>query len=66
MQNHTDVDDNLPLPGESFTQEHPETNLKRQDTRWGNHLRDWVILLVMMIVYLSWALLIYFLEPGIR
>lgn len=44
------------------------THYEREDNRWMHHSkwRDWVILLVMIIVYLLWAGVVYFLEPGIR
>jgi hypothetical protein len=28
--------------------------------------RAWVILAVLILIYLSWTLTVYFLEPGIR
>ena len=44
------------------------TNLDREDNRWGPHhwLRDWAILLTLILIYLVWTGVIYLLEPGIR
>ncbi|MCA9903789.1 MAG: hypothetical protein KC547_08035 [Anaerolineae bacterium] len=49
-------------------QELPPTQLDREDNRWGPHhwLRDWAILLTMILIYLVWTGIIYLLEPGIR
>jgi hypothetical protein len=46
----------------------PETHLSREDDRWsrGAQVRDWLVLLLMIAVYLTWAGIVYFLEPGIR
>ena len=46
----------------------PPTQLDREDNRWGPHhwLRDWAILLTMILIYLVWTGVIYLLEPGIR
>jgi hypothetical protein len=66
MPRHSDKKERIPEPGEPFPQEHPETHFERKDRRWGNHLRDWGYLAVMMVIYLVWTLSIYFLEPGIR
>ncbi|MCA9891414.1 MAG: hypothetical protein KC615_00415 [Anaerolineae bacterium] len=48
--------------------EAPATTLEREDNRWGraHWLRDWAILLIMVIAYLMWAGTIYLFEPGIR
>jgi hypothetical protein len=32
----------------------------------GALVRAWVILAALMILYVGWALVIYFLEPGLR
>ncbi|OGC76672.1 MAG: hypothetical protein A2Z27_04890 [candidate division Zixibacteria bacterium RBG_16_50_21] len=52
-----------PSPGE-----HPNTHLEREDKRWNprQQLRDWIILLVMILIYLTWAGVVYLFEPGIR
>jgi hypothetical protein len=31
-----------------------------------NVIRAWVILACLMAVYLTWTLIVYFLEPGLR
>jgi hypothetical protein len=58
----------VPPPGEPWTEEQPESHLERADERWSlaNQLRDWGILLVMILIYLTWTLTVYFFEPGIR
>lgn len=45
-----------------------KTTLEREDNRWGRGawLRDWVILLIMIIVYLTWTGILFLFEPGIR
>jgi hypothetical protein len=32
----------------------------------GAEIRSWVILLVLVLLYLGWALTVFFLEPGLR
>jgi hypothetical protein len=46
----------------------PPTHWQREDHRWGYgaRYRDWLILLVMMLIYLVWMGAIYLFEPGIR
>lgn len=58
----------IPEVDETFRGEHPRTDFERDDERWDlkNQMRDWGILLAMMIVYLTWAGILYFFEPGIR
>ncbi len=48
--------------------EPPHTSLSRADNRWGQRrwLRDWAILLALVIAYLVWTGIIYTFEPGIR
>jgi hypothetical protein len=50
------------------TGEMPQTHLKREDDRWMPRAawRDWLILLVMMLIYAVWMGVIYWFEPGIR
>jgi hypothetical protein len=57
-----------PATGEPKSGELPKTDLERADDRWSTkaQTRDWLLLLLMIAVYLSWAGVIYFLEPGIR
>lgn len=66
MDNPAENEGKVPVPGEPFPDEHPETHFEREDVRWGSHLRDWGYLLVMMLIYLAWTIIIYALEPGIR
>lgn len=60
--------ENKPAPGEARSDEFPDTHLDREDERWNRsaQARDWLLLLMMMVIYLTWAGIIYFLEPGIR
>jgi hypothetical protein len=41
---------------------------QREDTRWerATSVRDWIILLVLIVLHTSWMLVVFFLEPGIR
>jgi hypothetical protein len=45
-----------------------ENHFERDDDRWQHRRsrRDWLILLGMIVVYLTWTGLIVLLEPGIR
>lgn len=58
----------IPGPTEPVSGELPETTYEREDERYSfrSQLRDWVILGIMIVIYLTWAGIIYFLEPGIR
>jgi hypothetical protein len=60
--------ESIPVPEEPKSGEFPETHLEREDDRWSRaaQTRDWLVLLLMMVIYLFWAGIIYFLEPGIR
>ena len=44
------------------------THFEREDDRWRwqNQIRDWLILGAMILIYLVWAGVVYFFEPGIR
>lgn len=54
--------------GERAGHELAPTNFEREDDRWRwqNQVRDWLILLVMVVIYLVWTGVVYFFEPGIR
>lgn len=60
--------ENETAPPEVQVDEFPDTHLNREDERWNTkaQVRDWLVLLLMIAVYLTWAGIIYFLEPGIR
>jgi hypothetical protein len=68
MTESTEQEDARLTPGEPWSGEHPDTHLEREDERWSKpaQLQDWLVLIVMIVIYLIWAGLIYFLEPGIR
>ena len=68
MTTPTDERDKKPAPGETWSAESPDTHLEREDDRWSSsaQMRDWLVLVIMIIVYLVWVGTIYFLEPGIR
>ncbi len=57
-----------PATREPRSDELPHTHLERDDDRWSRtaQVRDWLILLLMIVIYLTWVGVIYFLEPGIR
>jgi hypothetical protein len=50
------------------SQQPVDSHWEREDDRWDvrNQIRDWIILLVMVVIYLLWTGIIYFFEPGIR
>lgn len=68
MTTPTDEKNETPASGEQFSEEHPDTHLEREDDRWSRsaQLRDWLILVLMIVTYLVWVGIVYFLEPGIR
>jgi hypothetical protein len=57
-----------PVPRDIESGELPETHLDREDERWSRtaQTHDWLLLLLMIAIYLFWAGIVYFLEPGIR
>jgi hypothetical protein len=52
----------------ALSAEHRRKSFEIEDERWerGRQVRDWVILLVILAINLSWMLLVYLLEPGLR
>ena len=64
----TPNEDAIPAPGTPSHAEHPQTHYQREDDRWyiRFRLRDWLILLAMIGVYLIWTGVVYLFEPGIR
>jgi hypothetical protein len=59
------------VPGQAAppeTGEMPHTHWEREDDRWipGAAWRDWLILLVMMLIYAAWMGVIFVFETGIR
>lgn len=68
MSTMPEPDKKIPHPGEEWAGEHPETGHGREDERWSarEQLRDWGILLVMIVAYLIWTGILYLFEPGIR
>lgn len=54
-------------PGPAPHQHDVPAELTRNDRRWDiSAWRDWIILLVMVLVYVAFAVTIYLFEPGIR
>lgn len=68
MENPTQTPEELEKEQVEDAGEFPPTTLERDDNRWGRGawLRDWVILLIMIIVYLTWTGILFLFEPGIR
>lgn len=62
------AEEQIPPPGTPSPDTHPPTHLEREDDRWAPRaqLRDWWLLLLMIVTYLAWTGIVYFLEPGIR
>ncbi len=44
------------------------THFERVDNRWDpqNARRDWLVIVVLVIIYLLWTGTVFLLEPGIR
>lgn len=44
------------------------SSAEMEDERWsaGAQLRDWLKLLVMILITLAWCLTVFYLEPGLR
>lgn len=64
----TEPQERYPDSGQPADHELPVTQYEREDDRWRlrHQLRDWLILLVMVLIYLVWTGVVYFFEPGIR
>ncbi len=45
-----------------------ETSIRMEDKRWARNeqIKDWLKLLVLVLLTLAWHLTVYFLEPGLR
>lgn len=45
-----------------------ETSFRMEDKRWARseQIKDWLKLLILVILTLAWHLTVYFLEPGMR
>ena len=39
-----------------------------EDVRWSRRAvqRSWLVLALMVVIWLAWALTVYFIEPGLR
>jgi hypothetical protein len=68
MSTKPPVEEAVPPPETPSPDVHPPTHFEREDDRWSPkaQLRDWWILLLMILTYLAWTGIIYFFEPGIR
>jgi hypothetical protein len=68
-QPHRDPDRDI-VYGASYTlsDEEAQRSFDEEDARWsaGNQLRDWLYLLVALLLWAAWTLAIYFIEPGLR
>ncbi len=51
-----------------YNEKDRETSFKMEDARWARseQVKDWLKLLVLVILTLAWHLAVYFLEPGLR
>jgi len=52
----------------TLSDEEARRSFDEEDERWSaaNQLRDWVWLLVALLLWAAWTLAIYSLEPGLR
>lgn len=52
----------------SISEEDRQKSFSVEDERWERRyqVRDWLILVAMVLITLIWQFLVYFLEPGLR
>ncbi len=52
----------------SISEEDRKKSFETEDKRWStaNRVRDWVILVILIIFWIGFQLSFYFLEPGLR
>ncbi len=51
-----------------YNEKDRETSFRMEDKRWARNeqIKDWLKLLVLVLLTLAWHLTVYFLEPGLR
>ncbi len=51
-----------------YNEKDRETSFRMEDERWrtSEQVKDWLKLLILVILTLAWHLTVYFLEPGLR
>ncbi len=51
-----------------YNEKDRETSFHMEDKRWATseQVKDWIKLLILVILTLAWHLTVYFLEPGLR
>ncbi len=55
-------------PAYWMSPEEVRASFDEEDERWSARaqLIDWLILLGMLVLFATWTLIVYFLEPGLR
>lgn len=58
----------MPNLGPKPETEDVQTTYERIDNRWDpqNGRRDWVVIVILVIIYLVWTGTLFLFEPGIR
>ncbi len=51
-----------------YNEKDRETSFRMEDKRWAKNeqVKDWLKLLLLVLLTLAWHLTVYFLEPGLR
>ncbi len=51
-----------------YNEKDRETSFHMEDKRWARNeqIKDWLKLLILVLLTLAWHLTVYFLEPGLR
>ncbi len=51
-----------------YNEKDRETSFHMEDRRWAKNeqVKDWLKLLLLVVLTLAWHLTVYFLEPGLR
>ncbi len=51
-----------------YNEKDRETSFHMEDKRWATseQVKDWLKLLILVLLTLAWHLAVYFLEPGLR
>lgn len=50
----------------AYGQDARRASFEEEDARWHGQWRDWLVLIVMMLVSLTYHFLIFYFQPGLR
>lgn len=58
----------MPNPGPKPETEDVHTTYERTDNRWDpqNARRDWIVIVILVVIYLLWTGTLFLFEPGIK